>query len=289
MNELLLILKLFTPQMALGIVGAILLLILIIYIISSITGKNFGFELGPIKINTKKNGKESPIEKIKTLLAFDISKENKDSLIDSICNVIRTKTREKDIIEFQQTVINQMTCAEDFNIQIKMLITESYAKLMKSKDETQYVRHSRDYKYYQILVSSILDELKRNTLRESIKSLDIAELSQLDFEQFVDQKINVMISQIDQYLELMYQNTSLVSWDEVHTENELISPKIRDLYRTLYTKIKTVAIEDSKNIQGISEQINNDVDKFKNQMNGDDVVKKIEIILEDNDNNKTKG
>ena len=294
MEAILIILKTFGPQITLGIVGVGVVLFFLIYIVSAVTGKNFGFELGPFKINTRKNGKgsdnESHIDKIKTLLKFDNSRDNENSLIESICDIIKSKTREKDIIEFQQTVINQMTCAEDFNIQIKMILTDVYAKLMKEKDETIEVRHSKDYKYYQILVSSILDELKRNTLRESIRSIDLSILTTLEFEQFADQKISVMISQIDQYLELMYQNTSLVSWDDVHNKNETIAPQIRDLYRILYSNIKIIAIENAKDIKEISTQMEGQVEQVKSQIEKGCVITKLQSIIEEKEeNNKKEG
>ncbi len=281
MEALITILKTFGPQVTIGILTVVLLVFLTIYIISAITGRNFGIELGPFKLNTRKNGNGDKVEKIKTMLKFDSRRDTENSLLDTLVGAIKNKTRDKDVIEFQQTVINQMSCAEDFNIQIKSIMTDTYAKLMKIKDTTLDVRHHRDYKFYQVLVSSILDELKRNTLKDSIKSIDIIALSPQEFEQFAEQKINVMIAQIDQYLELMYQTNSIVSWDDVHKENESILPKIRELYRSLYYKIKNIVLEDSKCMQEIDEQMNNDVTNIKNQISKSCVISKIETILEE--------
>lgn len=280
MEALLIFIKTFGPMATGGFLGIGLLALLIIYIISAATGRNFGFELGPFKLNTRKNGSDK-VEKIKTMLKFDSRRDTENSLLDTLVGAIKNKTRDKDVIEFQQTVINQMSCAEDFNIQIKSIMTETYAKLMKAKDATIDVRHHRDYKFYQVLVSSILDELKRNTLKDSIKSIDIIALSPQEFEQFADQKINVMIAQIDQYLELMYQTNSIVSWDDVHKENELILPRIKELYRALYYKIKNIVLEDSKSMQEIDKQMNNDVTSIKNQISKSCVISKIETILEE--------
>jgi hypothetical protein len=281
MEALLIFIKTFGPMATGGFLGIGLLTLLIVYIISAVTGRNFGFELGPFKLNTHKNGSGDKVEKIKTMLNFDSRRDTENSLLDTLVDAIKNKTRDKDVIEFQQTVINQMSCAEDFNIQIKSIMTDTYAKLMKAKDGALDVRHHRDYKFYQVLVSSILDELKRNTLKDSIKSIDIIALSPQEFEQFSEQKINVMIAQIDQYLELMYQTNSIVSWDDVHKENENILPKIRELYRTLYYKIKNIVLEDSKSMQEIDEQMNNDVTNIKNQISKGCVISKIETILEE--------
>jgi hypothetical protein len=282
MEALILFVKTFGIQVSIGLFAGCLLVILIIYIISAITGRNFGFELGPVKINTKKNGNgESKIDKIKTLLKFENNKDNENSLLDTMVSAIKSRTREKDIIEFQQTVINQMRCAEDFNIQIKSLMTGSYANLLKAKDSTIDVRQHRDYKFYQVLVSSILDELKRNTLKESIKSIDIIALSPQEFEQFAEQKINVMITLMIEYLDLMYQNTSLVSRDEVHKENENLSTKIKELYRTMYHNIRSIIADDNKYMIDIDNKMNTDVTNIKNQLSKGCVVDKINSLLEE--------
>lgn len=282
MEALLLFVKTFGPVATGGFLGLALLAFLIIYIVSVVTGRNFGFELGPFKLNTRKNcNGDTKIEKIKTLLKFDNNKENENSLLDTMVTAIKTKTRIKDIVEFQQTIINQMTCAEDFNIQIKSLMTESYACLLKSKDSSIDVRQHRDYKFYQVLVSSILDELKRNTLKESLRSMDIISLSSQDFEQFVDQKVNVMITLMIEYLDLMYQNSSIVSRDEVHKENENLSGKLKEAYRAMYYKIKNIIVEDTRYMEEIDTQMKNDVDNLKNQMNKNCVINKIGALLEE--------
>lgn len=280
MEALLLIIKTFGIQITLSVLGGLLLILLIFYIISVISGRNFGFEIGPIKLNTKRNANsDGKVERIKTLLKFENQKENENSLLDTLVTGIKNRTREKDIIEFQQTVINQMRCAEDFNIQIKSIMTTAYANLLKSKDDTMDVRQHRDYKFYQVLVSSILDELKRNTLKESVKSIDINALSSHDFDQFVEQKTDVMITLMIEYLDLMYQNTNLVSRDEVHKENEALSPKIKEAYRNMYYNIKSIIAEDTKYMQEIEEQMDNDFINIKNQINKNCVIGKVNTLL----------
>lgn len=283
MEALILFVKTFGIEITGAIIGGGLIVFLMIYIISAITGRNFGLEIGSFKLNTRRNanGNDSRIEKIKVLLNFDNDKDNENSILDTLVNAIKNKTREKDIVEFQQTVINQMSCAEDFNIQIKALMTSSYADLMRQKDSTIDVRQHRDYKFYQVLVSSVLDELKRNTLKESIKSIDIISLSPQEFEQFVDQKVNVMITLMIEYLDLMYQNTNLVSRDEVHKENELLSVKIKESYRNLYYKIKNIMIEDNKYIEEINQSMNDDVANMKVQLGKNCVVNQIGALVKE--------
>jgi len=286
METILLFLKTFGPQVTISLLVGILLMFLIIYIISAITGRNFGFELGPFKINTRWNNNENRIDKIKTLLNFENNKDTENSLLDTMVSIIKSKTREKDIIEFQQTVVNQMRCAEDFNIQIKSKITEAYINLLKTKEPTIDVRQHRDYKFYQVLVSSILDELKRNTLKESINSIDIIALSTQDFNQFVEQKTDVMITLMIEYLDLMYQTTSLVSREEVHKENENIATKLKELYRNMYYTIRNIIADDNRYIDEIDNQINNDISNIKQQINKGCVIVKVNKLLEEKSKEK---
>lgn len=284
MEALLLIIKTFGIQITLSLLVGFMAVLLIFYVISILSGRNFGFEIGPFKLNTKRNfDHNGKLEKISTLLKFENQKETENSLLNTLVDGIKTRTREKDVVEFQQTVINQMRCAEDFNVQIKSMMTSAYANLLRSKDGTMDVRQHRDYKFYQVLVSSILDELKRNTLKESVKSIDINALSTTDFEQFVEQKTDVMITLMIEYLDLMYQNTNIVSRDEVHKENESLSPKIKELYRTMYYNIKSIILEDVKYMQELDDQMDSEFNNIKNQINKNCVVCKVNtLLMEDN-------
>jgi hypothetical protein len=288
METLSLFLHSFGPKTTILLIFGCLFSFFVIYIITAITGRNFGFDIGPLKINTKRvdGSDNTKLEKIKTLLKFENNTETENSLLDSMVNAIKTKTREKDVVELQQTIINQMRCAEDFNIQIKSLMTRSYANLLKEKDSTVDVRQHRDYKFYQVLVSTILDELKRNTLKESINSIEIDLLSAQEFDQFVEQKSSVMITLMIEYLDLMYQNNSIVSRDELYKQNQNLTKDITEAYRKMYSNIKSIIIEDKNYIKEINSQLDDNVIYIKNQINKNCIAIKIDTLLEENSEKK---
>jgi hypothetical protein len=260
---------------------SVLVVLLIIYLISLKTGKGINIELGPIKLHTsskKVRGDETRIGQIKTILEFERRNEAESSLLDTLVDFTKSKTREKDIIELQTTVINQMNYAEDFNIQIKSLMTQTYANLLKSKCPEIESKQHRDYKYYQVLVTSILDEVKRNVLRQSLKGMDIATISTQDFESFISQKSDVMITLIVDYIDLMYQST-IVTNDEVRNENVKLTRPIKEAYRTLYYNIRNIIMDDKKAIEKIDNDLNANVHNIKNQFSKGCVANKIEDVI----------
>jgi hypothetical protein len=201
--------------------------------------------------------------------------------MDILVDAVKSKTRKKDIVEFQQTIINQMSKAEDYNIQIKSIMTSSYANLMLERDPKCEARQHRDYKFYQVLVSSILDELKRNTLKDSIKSVDVTTLSQSDFDAFVEQKSDVIITLMIDYLDLMYNNTGVVSRDDLHKLNLSISKDIKEIFRKMYHSIKSIIVEDKKYIQEIDNDLVSDVHHIKSQLQTNCPMNKIKSILDE--------
>jgi len=290
MDALLLLAKKHTLTISLVGAGVALLATLLIYIISIFTNKSLNLNIGPLKLSTG-NGKKKlteeenyyidAIKRIEGLLTF-YNRENYKSqtLVDSIVDESIEKTEEKDKIKFKETVTRQMIQAEEMNVEIKVLLTEKYADLLRKKlDDNSDVKQHRDYRFYQVIISSILDELKRSTLKQSIQNTDIIILSDLEFDTFVDQKASVMITIIIEYLDFMYNTTSVISRDDVHTENEKIKPEIKSILKELFKRIKQIIIEDKELIQRINEKMNSNIDKIHDIYIQDNPITKIQEIL----------
>ena len=260
--------------------GGLLILFLVLFFVYMGKGKNPSLEIGPFKFSAKPKASfdNTRIGQIKTILEFEKRNQIESSLLDTLVDFTRSKTREKDIIELQTTVINQMAYAEDFNIQIKSLLTQAYANLLKAKNPTIEAKQHRDYKYYQVLVTSILDEVKRNILRQSLRGLDVVNIQTQEFENFINQKSDVMITLIMDYIDLMYQST-LVTNDELRDENIKLIRPIKDAYRTLYYNIKNIIIDDKKAVEKIENELTANINNVKNQFTNGCIANKIGDVI----------
>lgn len=261
---------------------------LLIYIISIVTGKVINLNIGPIKLSTgglkqKKNDYyKDAINKIEGLLSFfDKDNYKSQSLVDSIVEETTEKTEEKDRVLLKESVTKQMIQADESNVQIKVLLTEKYAELLRKKLEDNVdVKQHRDYRFYQIIISSILEEMKRSTLKQSIQNTDILNFSELEFDSFVDQKASVMITIIIEYLDFMYSTSSVISRDVVHKENEKLKKEIKEVLKTLFRNIKQIIIEDKELISRINNKLHENIEILHDRYKADNPVIKIQNILD---------
>lgn len=233
----------------------ILVLILIIYIISMITKKPFDFKLGPFALKLsggKKSDNSIDYKKIENYLTF--FKENNTNhadLIDDAMYIAMDKTEKIDLIKFKESMTKQMILCEEANVKIKSILMDKFYNLIKTKNPNfGNIKNTKDYRYYQVIVSFILEDIKRNTIKESVNMSEMIEYSEIEYNSFVTQKTDVILTILLDYIDFMY-NSDTISNDEIRKQNEQIEPKIKEQYSVLYDKIKTIIIDDSETIKKI--------------------------------------
>lgn len=288
------------------ILSLIAIVILTGIIVSYKSGKAFNFKLGPIKIGiggkresdtaSADTPPPSPVsadtpapvptpemapmpdnsskiflpndklQQIIDLIKKKDADEDMKKLITFIASQIKDKQEEKITIKLKTTIERQMSAVEDTNIEIKSIIMEHYAKVLKTKnaDADFQPKLNKDYRYYQMQISKILDDVKKNTIRESLKGTNIQSMDNVEFETFIDQKAKVIIMVMQEYLDLIHSvyNNVAVKMNETWLYDtktvELVKEKIKDVYR----RIKQIIIEDEEKIEEIDKKMESGIENM---------------------------
>lgn len=260
---------------------AILILILLIYLLSFITKKPIDFKLGPFRLNIQPKRKSGSVdvEKIKNYLSF--FKENNTAhidLIDDVVDMAKNKTEKIDIIRFKESMTKQMILTEEINVKLKSILLDKFYSVLKEHSNTKNMKNTKDYRYYQVIISFILEDIKRNTIKESIKMSEFVEYTETEFNSFVQQKTEVITTIIFDYIDFMY-NSDIVSNDSINKANEQIEPKIKEQYKLLYNKIKSIVLDDIDCIRKIRKSLTEEKNEIKRRLKDGCFINVIDDIV----------
>ena len=243
---------------------------------------------GKNKNDSKNDSKNDVIlHEIKTLLNLNDDTIKTKSLVENVKDISISKTEDKDKIKFRETITKIMVAAEESNIMIKIILTKKYAELLREKlgEETDAKQH-KDYRYYQVIIANVLDDIKRNTLKQSVKGNDLVTMSDIEFDEFVKRKSEIMVSIVAEYLDFMYNGNSGITREILQRENETCMGEIKDVIATLYRQIKHILHEDQDVIDKIQGELDSEVDNIFDRHTEGSVVKMIKKVIEDRENEK---
>lgn len=272
--------------------GALILLIaFLIYLISVITGKEFAINVGPVKFKTggKQKTKEvfrcdvnkcMTVQKIKATIETANVEENTTVVMDLIADISSEKTNKIDKIEMIETISRQMVAMEDVNVRIKQKVTKVYADLLQAKlTDNSNAKQHREYKYYQVVLGNILEDLKKTTLKQSLQVVNLPKLTDEEFASFVNQKTEIMVSILIEYLDFVQNPKSLVDVNDLHKANESLMPEIADIVKSLFRQIKGIMQKDSKIVKEIELKFKDDLKAIRDRVIQINTVQKIKEII----------
>ena len=257
------------PYITLAGAGIFLFTFLVIYLISVITNKPISLKLGPFSINSLKSKDNNHIDKTDKIREFInlISKNDVPQcpFLDSIVETTKDKMEQKWILHLKETVIRQMVVAEETNIKIKSIMANKYSDLLEKRlDENQSAKTHRDYRYYQVIVSNILEDVKRRVVKTSFENNYVVNFNESQWEDFIRVKTSTIVTIVFDYIDLMYMNNKLINLNEVHEINESIKLQIKEELTVMYRSIKSIIEEDAKRIRKIDSELREELDRAKN-------------------------
>jgi len=274
------------PKAILPLVAVIIfLLVIVVLILTSVFGKIVDIAIGPFKFSTSDNKKICPngevCKKIQNAIEFYNYEDKSKSLVETIVAETVKISEEKDRLYFKESVTHIMMIAEEFNVKIRSIFTDQYYNELKSLlQPNEDVKTHRDYKYFQVLINTVLDELKRSSLKQSIETTNICEMSDSEFSLFCSQKTDMMFLIIIEYLDLMYNINSTISRDQMRKGVTLLQDKVVILYKDMYRAIRTVKGEDDLQIECYNDSIKTNAENIRIKMIGEDPVFKIKKTLD---------
>lgn len=249
--ELLAILKGWGLAPALIVISILLLFSLIMFFLSWKTGKSFQLSIGPFKLALGGKKQEEDTKE------SDKEQENKD---DYAISVIQEKLEKIHEIRHKDTLERQLKFADEKIIEMKSLLTNRFAKLLqeKLKDDEDAKLH-RDYRFYQTVISFILNYVRETTLKSSLVQNHFINYTEIEWEDYISQKADVMITIGCDNIEVLYEGSSkTLSSKELEEGNQDIIPTVREMIKNIFRKAKYIALENNKKIEAIETEIENE-------------------------------
>jgi len=231
-------------------------LVLILWMISLLSGKEMNLSLGPLKLSLPGRKKE---KEIKTKEQSPVKTANQTLLIARLQSFIVEKQK----LIFRTHVENterQMNFFDEKLVEIRSLYIEEYARLLEKKTESHIdVRNHQEFRNYRMMVDLMLEDIKTKTYKKSIKQNHLADITMELWESFVEQKVNVTLAMIKDYFDNNYPDDMTITRREIDEANERVFDKCRSLFTLSYRRAREIAIETRTKIKYIEDEIEREV------------------------------
>ena len=231
---------------ALIVLIVLLLFSLVMLVISWKTGKQFALSLGPLRLalggeSAKDTSSDSPNIKLAS---------NHDKLI-ILKNSIRDRLEKIQSIKTEDSLARQLKFADEKIIEIKSLITNRFAKFLEAKlPESENAKTHKDYRSYQIMIGLLANEMKEKILKQSFIENHLASYSELEWEEYINQKADLICTLGCEFLDVMYDdNAKVVTAKELSEGNHDIILAVKEMIKMIYRKAKFISLENDKRVQ----------------------------------------
>ncbi len=159
-----------------------------------------------------------------------------------------------------------MKFADEKIVEIKSLVTSRFAKQLQEKlPLTENSKNHRDYRSYQIMIGLLANDLKERVLRESMIENHILEYSDLEWEDYINQKSELMMTMACDFIDAMYDsnNSKNVSLKELSIGNQDIISTVKEMIKVIFRKSKYISLENQKKIEKIEKEIDDELELLK--------------------------
>lgn len=233
--------------------------VLILWIISIMTGKEMNLNLGPLKLNLAGRRRKESSNTSGTYQQIQIKKANQSLLIHRLHSFI-TEKQKLIYRTHSENMERQMNFFDEKLVEIRSMYIEEYARLLEKKTEkTTDVRNHQEFRNYRMMVDLMLEDIKTKTYKKSIKQNHLADITMELWESFVEQKVNVTLAMIKEFFDNNYPDDMTITRREIDEANERVFDKCRSLFTLSYRRAREIAIETRTKIKYIEDEIEREV------------------------------
>lgn len=227
---------------------------LLMFVLTWKTGKSFSLAIGPFKLQL--GGKKSAI----------MSAAEREQLINVVKNIVIEKCDNITEIRNIEILVRQMKYADEKIVEIKSLVTNRFAKQLQDKiPNAENAKSHRDYRSYQIMIGLLANDLKENVLRVSLTDNNILDYSDIEWDDYINQKAELMITMACDFIDFMYDsnNTKIVTLKELSIGNQDIIHTVKEMIRSIFRKAKSISLENQKKIDEIEKEMKDELTLLK--------------------------
>lgn len=236
------------------VLSVIFVFCVVMFVLSWKSGKSFSLSLGPFKLVLGgKKKEESPI-----------LKSEQEMLINSVKTLVFEKCER--IHEIRgDAVERQMKFADEKIVEIKSIVTNRYAKQLQEKiPAAENAKTHKDYRAYQIMIGLLSNDLRDKVLRVSLVENHILDYSDIEWEDYLNQKSELMITMACDFIDVMYDGGSkVVTLKDLSEGNQDIIHTVKEMIKMIFRKARHISLENKKKIDEIENEIETDLNKLK--------------------------
>lgn len=168
----------------------------------------------------------------------------------------KTKTIIKDCQEYvfdirQNMLLQQMNFSEEKLEELRRLICKTYSiklaevlgcSIIKAKEH-------KDYKLYRLMMYHILrQEVKERVVKKALKENHFLELSDTEFRQYKNRKMDMIIDTISEKIDTLYNDDAIINRELLDKINEYIRPQTEQIILSIFDQAKQFSKDNREEI-----------------------------------------
>jgi hypothetical protein len=221
--------------------------ITMIYVIYSlVTGKGMNVNLGKFQFGISFDPKAAEKEKeVKTVATTnqctDCSK--KDLYVEKAKAIVNNFSEEQNSIK-KDLILQQMNYAEEKVSELRILLCKQYSRSISNKLNIGIIsaKDHADYKFYRMLIYYILlSKVKDGVIKKGLKENHFLDLSNVEFEQYLQRKIDLIIDTISEGLDTYYSDGLLITREELFKINDQILLETKTIMRSIFENARNIS------------------------------------------------
>lgn len=171
-------------------------------------------------------------------------------------HIEKTKTIIKECQEYvfdirQNMLLQQMNFSEEKLEELRRLICKTYSiklaevlgcSIIKAKEH-------KDYKLYRLMMYHILrQEVKERVVKKALKENHFLELSDTEFRQYKNRKMDIIIDTISEKIDTLYNDDALINRETLDKLNENIRPQTEQIILSIFDQAKQFSKDNREKI-----------------------------------------
>lgn len=220
-------------------------IITIIYVIYGlVTGKGMNFNFGKLQFGisfNKKNAEDKETKIVSSPQCQDCSK--KDLYIEKSKSIVNSFSEEQNTLK-RDLILQQMNYAEEKISELRILLCKQYSKCLSNKLNVGVItaKENTDYKFYRMLIYYILlSKVKDGIIKKALKENHFLDLSNVEFDQYIQRKTDLIIDNISEGLDTYYADNLLILRDELSKINDMILLETKAIIRSIFENARNVS------------------------------------------------
>lgn len=220
-------------------------LITVIYIVYSlVTGKGMNFNFGKFQFGIsfdKKTEEKHVLKESANSQCKDCSK--KDLYIEKAKSIVNNFSEEQNSLK-RDIILQQMNYAEEKISELRILLCKQYSRCLSNKLNVGVItaKEHTDYKFYRMLIYYILlSKVKDGIIKKALKENHFLDLSNVEFDQYIQRKTDLIIDNISEGLDTYYADNLLILRDELSKINDMILLETKAIIRAIFENARNVS------------------------------------------------